>query len=70
MGTQAEAHLGKALPTQRLLSLARVGLCSPRAPVNQVDPASWQSPPATCDYSGWFASRDVAAVSTSALEDS
>ena len=50
--TQAEAHLGKALPTQRLLSLARVGLCSPRAPVNQVDPASWHRPPATCDRSG------------------
>ena len=50
--TQAEAHLGKALPTQRLLSLARVGLCSPRAPVNQVDPASWHRPPATCERSG------------------
>ena len=50
--TQAEAHLGNALPIQRLLSLARVGLCSPRAPVNQVDPASWHRPPATCDRSG------------------
>ena len=50
--TQAEAHLGKALPTQRLLSLARVGLCSPRAPVNQDNPASWHRPPATCDRSG------------------